>query len=61
MITSAPPRGPSFVKEINPSTKNTNESPDLFKYVQHAKQDRSSVIPARWATFDCKYPLPKFS
>ncbi|XP_008467216.1 probable ADP-ribosylation factor GTPase-activating protein AGD15 isoform X1 [Cucumis melo] len=52
MIASAPPRGPSFVKEIDPSTKNTNQSPDLFKYVQDAKKDCSSVIPARWATFD---------
>uniref|UniRef100_A0A9I9CE10 Uncharacterized protein n=1 Tax=Cucumis melo TaxID=3656 RepID=A0A9I9CE10_CUCME len=60
MIASAPPRGPSFVKEIDPSTKNTNQSPDLFKYVQDAKKDCSSVIPARWATFDCKYPLSNF-
>lgn len=56
LIASAPPRGPSLVKEIDTSKRNTNGSPDLFKYVQDAKQDCSGVIPARWATFDCKFP-----
>lgn len=56
MIILAPPRGPSSVKGIDTSTKNTNGSPDLFIYLQDAKQDFPSVVPDRWATFDCKYP-----
>ncbi|XP_022137745.1 probable ADP-ribosylation factor GTPase-activating protein AGD15 [Momordica charantia] len=50
----AAPRGPSLAKEVDTSTKNTNGSPDLFNllYVQDKNQDCSSVIPARWATFD---------
>ncbi|XP_022924081.1 probable ADP-ribosylation factor GTPase-activating protein AGD15 [Cucurbita moschata] len=52
MIILAPPRGPSSVKGIDTSTKNTNGSPDLFIYLQDAKQDFPSVVPDRWATFD---------
>ncbi|KAH7550637.1 hypothetical protein ACOSP7_023874 [Xanthoceras sorbifolium] len=54
---SSPPQKVSpLTTELNTPAKKTNGTTDVYSllYVGNANHDHSSVVPSRWATFDCE-------